>query len=53
MGTHDHEGPHISDVLASVDISGVLLSAETWIGVIAAAAMGYAATRIRRYRDDS
>ena len=53
MGTHDHQGPHISDVLASVDISGVLLSAETWVGVVAAAAMGYAATRIRRYRDDS
>ena len=44
---------HISDVLASVDVSGVLTSVETWMGLLAAAVMGYATIRIRRYRDDS
>ena len=53
LGVHDSEGPHISDVLASVDVSGVLTSLETWMGLLAAAVMGYATIRIRRYRDDS
>jgi ABC-2 type transport system permease protein len=53
MGSHDSDGPHISDILAAVDISGVLLSAEAWVGLVAAAAMVYVTIRIRRYRDDS
>jgi len=53
MGTHTNEGPRISVILSHVDVSGVLLSAETWLGVAAAAAMVYLTIRIRRYRDDS
>ena len=34
-------------------ISGVLASPETWLGVLAAAAMIFGAIRIRRFRDDS
>ena len=34
-------------------VSGVFTSYETWLGVLAAAAMILAAIRIRRYRDDS
>jgi len=55
VGIHDHDaaGPHIGDILASVKVSGVLLSAEAWLGVAAAAVMVYATIRIRRHRDDS
>ena len=53
MGSHDVAGPHIGDILAAVDVSGVLLSAEAWLGLVAAAIMVYATIRIRRYRDDS
>ena len=53
MGSHDEAGPHIGDILAAVDVSGVLLSAEAWVGLVAAAAMVYVTIRIRRYRDDS
>jgi ABC-2 type transport system permease protein len=40
----------VSDVFHAV--SGVLTSYETWLGVLAAAAMIFGAIRIRRYRDD-
>ena len=50
---HDAAGPHIGDIFAAVDVSGVLLSAEAWLGLVAAAIMVYATIRIRRYRDDS
>ena len=39
------------DVLEAV--SAVFTSPETWLGVLAAAAMIFGAIRIRRYRDDS
>lgn len=53
IGTHDTPGPRIGDILSSVDVSGVLLSAEAWLGVLVAAAMVFVTIRIRRYRDDS
>ena len=53
LGTRDSAGPHIGDVLAKMDVSAVLLSPETWVGLAAAAAMVYVTIRIRRYRDDS
>ncbi len=53
MGSHDVAGPHIGDILSRVDVSGVLLSAEAWLGLVAAAVMVYVTIRIRRYRDDS
>ena len=53
MGNHGVAAPRIGDVLSAVDISGVLLSAEAWLGIAAAAAMVFVTIRIRRYRDDS
>jgi len=53
MGTRSSGGPRIDDILSKVDISGVLLSAEAWLGVAACAAMVYVTIRIRRYRDES
>jgi ABC-2 type transport system permease protein len=53
MGSHSSDGPRIGDILSSVDISGVLLSAEAWLGVAACAAMVFLTIRIRRYRDES
>jgi ABC-2 type transport system permease protein len=41
----------VGDVLEAV--SGVFTSPDTWLGVLAAAAMIFAAIRIRRFRDDS
>jgi len=53
VGRHEAAGPRIGEILDSMDISGVLLSAEAWLGLVAAAAMVFATIRIRRYRDDS
>ena len=53
MGTRDSSGPRISDVLSRIDVSGVLLSPETWLGVAAGAAMVFVAIRLRRYRDET
>jgi ABC-2 type transport system permease protein len=53
LGTRDSAGPRIGDILATVDVSGVLLSAEAWVGLVAAAALVFVTIRIRRYRDDS
>jgi ABC-2 type transport system permease protein len=53
VGTRSTPGPRIGDILSAVDISGVLLSSEAWIGVAAAAAMIFVTIRIRRYRDDT
>ena len=53
MGNHGVAAPRISEVLAAVDVPGVLLSSEAWLGMAAAAAMIYVTIRIRRYRDDS
>jgi ABC-2 type transport system permease protein len=48
---HGSDMVTVRDVLEAV--SGVFASAETWLGVLAAAAMIFGAIRIRRYRDDS
>jgi len=53
VGTRDHAAPRISDIMSSVDVSGVLLSGETWLGIAAAAIMVFATIRLRRYRDES
>ena len=53
VGMHSSAGPRIDDILATIDVSAVLLSAEAWLGVAAAAALVYVTIRIRRYRDDS
>lgn len=45
--------PHVTDVLSQLDMSGMFLSVETWLGVAAAAALVFAAIRLRRYRDES
>jgi len=47
----NEDAPTLGDVLHT--ISGVLTSAETWLGVLVAAAMIFGAIRIRRFRDDS
>jgi ABC-2 type transport system permease protein len=51
-----HEGmnvPRVQDIYNALDMSGLFTSLEMWIGMGAAAAMLYAAIRIRRFRDDS
>jgi len=53
MGNHGVAAPRIGEVLAAVDVPGVLLSSEAWLGMAAAAAMIFVTIRIRRYRDDS
>jgi ABC-2 type transport system permease protein len=53
VGMNDAEGPRIGDIFSAIDVSGVLLSAEAWLGLVAAAIMVYLTIRIRRYRDDS
>jgi ABC-2 type transport system permease protein len=45
--------PRIDDVFGAIDLSGIFLSAEAWLGVAAAAAMIFVTIRIRRYRDES
>jgi ABC-2 type transport system permease protein len=55
VGTRDKgdDLPHITDVLSQLDLSGMFLNAEVWVGVIVAAAMVFVAIRLRRYRDDT
>jgi ABC-2 type transport system permease protein len=53
VGTRDSAGPDLSHVLSTVDVSGVLLSGETWLGVAACVAMVFLTIRLRRYRDDT
>jgi len=45
--------PTVGAVLGHLNLGGVFGDADLWLGVAAAAAMLYAAARIRRYRDDS
>ena len=45
--------PHITDVLSQLDLSGMFLNVEVWVGVAVAAAMVFVAIRLRRYRDDT
>jgi ABC-2 type transport system permease protein len=48
-----HHMQPIDVLLGELNFRGAFLSADLSLGVIAAAAMIYAATRIRRYRDDT
>jgi ABC-2 type transport system permease protein len=49
-----HNGlPAVSDVYDAFHLSSVFKTPELWLGVAAAAALIFAAIRIRRYRDDS
>ena len=50
-GFNDRDMPGVGEVLEAV--SRVFASPETWLGVLAAAAMIFGAIRIRRFRDDS
>jgi ABC-2 type transport system permease protein len=45
--------PSVSDVYNAFHLSNLFTSAEMWLGVAAAAALIFAAIRIRRFRDDS
>lgn len=51
--TGPDEMPHVGDALSRLNLSGMFTSVEMWIGLAAAAAMVYAAIRMRRYRDES
>jgi ABC-2 type transport system permease protein len=55
VGTRDsHDDiPHITDVLSQLDMSGMFTNLEVWVGVAAAAALVFAAVRMRRFRDDT
>jgi ABC-2 type transport system permease protein len=48
-------GPHrpVGSALEVLDFRGALMSIDLWLGLAATAALVYAATRIRRYRDDT
>ncbi|MDE2137012.1 MAG: hypothetical protein KGJ68_06210 [Gammaproteobacteria bacterium] len=48
-----HHLPPVGVVLGRLNLGGAFSDADLWLGVAAAAAMLYAAARIRRYRDDS
>ena len=48
-----HNLPPVGIVLDTFNISGAFTDIDLWTGVAAAAAMVYAAARVRRYRDDS
>ena len=48
-----HNLPPVGIVLDTFNISGAFTDIDLWTGVAAAAAMAYAAARVRRYRDDS
>lgn len=55
VGTRDRGSdlPHITDTLSQLDMSGMFLNADVWVGLAAAAAMVFVAIRLRRYRDES
>jgi ABC-2 type transport system permease protein len=50
---HGMHLPRVQDIYDALDLSGLLLSAEAWLGMAAAAALLFVTIRIRRYRDDS
>jgi hypothetical protein len=50
--SHFHVQP-IDALLGELHFRAAFLAPDLWLGLIAAAAMIYAATRIRRYRDDT
>jgi len=45
--------PRLDEVVGAFHFSGVFTSPETWLGILAAAAMLFVTIRIRRYRDES
>lgn len=45
--------PPIDALLGELNFRAAFLAPDLWLGLIAAAVMVYAATRIRRYRDDT
>jgi ABC-2 type transport system permease protein len=45
--------PNVGGLFDGIDIGAVFASPPLWLGLAAAAAMLFAATRIRRYRDDT
>ncbi|HTU67136.1 MAG TPA: hypothetical protein VMF52_14405 [Steroidobacteraceae bacterium] len=47
------EVPAVGDVLSHLNLSGLFLSAELWIGLAVTAALVFVAIRLRRYRDES
>jgi ABC-2 type transport system permease protein len=52
----NHHGmhlPRVQDIYDALDLSGLFLSAEAWLGMAAAAGLLFVTIRIRRYRDDS
>ena len=55
VGTRDggKDLRHVVDMLTNIDYSRLFLNSEVWIGMVAAAALVYAAIRMRRYRDES
>jgi ABC-2 type transport system permease protein len=53
MRNKEEDIPHVTDVLAQLDMSGMFLNTEVWVGVAVAAALVFAAIRLRRYRDDT
>ena len=55
VGTRNNSDdlPQITDVLSRLDLSGMFLNAEVWIGLAVTAAMVFVAIRLRRYRDES
>jgi ABC-2 type transport system permease protein len=48
-----HNLPPVGAVLDTFNIGGAFTDVDLWMGVVAAAAMAYAAARVRRYRDDT
>ena len=51
--TNSEDIPHITDVLSQLDMSGMFLNVEVWVGLAVTAAMVFVAIRLRRYRDES
>jgi hypothetical protein len=55
MGGRDGAAPsaRVDDVFSTFDLSGVFMHVDVWLGLLAAAAMVFVASRLRRYRDES
>jgi ABC-2 type transport system permease protein len=52
-GNNHFNVPPIDALLGQLHFRAAFLAPDLWLGLIAAAAMIYAATRMRRYRDDT
>jgi hypothetical protein len=59
LGVHNthiitkHEVRAVGTALEVLNFGGLLVSLDLWLGLAVAAALVYAAIRIRRYRDDT